>query len=593
MPTPQAPPGEGLELLAMLAEGGDVGARDLAEATAHVARDQRAWLTGASSATSALAQAIVAGHQGRVVVVWAGGCLDGADLVRTLGFALRLPVPGESAAVSAALGQEPHPLVVLLGAPTWPDARVLDDLGALAPDLSVVVTGPPIDPRGSPLHAPEPVVSSAQGRPWPRELAPGPALQALLHLPGGLPASVVAGVPREATAPLGPGDDSPRILHPALRATLPPPDPHERPSVARWLVERRPSLLTLGLGAPFSEPPTPVEVLLARFVAGALADPGRRALALATAVRLLVCVGQPEVARGLVAGAREVLRQPDDDVEALLWWAEADAWLAAGVPDQSDRCFRRALEHLRLLGDRRMQLACLRARFRTLALHGRLGEAQEVNAEARSLLRASGDARGVATTLRLDGDLAVGAGEVVSAGVLYEQAATVLEADLEAPPSALAALRLGLASLALGRGELATAERLLDAADGAVTGPVQTLLVQRRRAELRLRQGRHAEAITLLEPLIPALHGLGEHAVAARTVRLLADMQAATGRRQEAARGYASALEESARRGDLRGATRVLVHWRALEAEGADSELVEELDRRLALVQAIGAPAPT
>lgn len=512
------------------------------------------------------------------------GSQSAADAIRAVGYALQVALPGEASRVGAALAGLGEVLVVLDDADAAEINSAVQTLSALAPRATFLATGANPLVEGAALVPP--AAWGSQPPPLARIRALPSSVEWLACLPAGVPVDQFEGLPDDLKARLPVGRVA---LQPRVAALI-----RSHRSVSSELAARRCAhlgsrFLPLATGGEVRGPIGMADVLLLRFLAEHLADPEEAALHTAAAARVLAGTGQPEEGLSVIRVFRSRLRRLSLREEALLIWAEGDVLLDTGLEGEARLCHGLALERLADVRDPDLGGTLHRRLADRLLLRGHVMEAERHYREARTLHRQAGDAVAIAATLRGAADVAVAAGEQVSAGALYEQAAATLEGRPRARLE-LANLRLGQAALAIGRGQLTDAERLLEEARdlGQGSAMLQTLVL-RRRAELLLRRGRHAEARQLLDETADALYRLGERAAAAATLRLRGDVEAAAGDRAAAAILYGLALSESARVGDLAAASRVLEHLLALERTGTDMPRIEALQALLLDVQAIQA----
>ncbi len=538
----------------------------------------------AGSGRTLAAAAVAARHTSPTLGARLTGCLTAADVVRAVGFALAVPLPGETARVGSALAARSDVLVVLDDAEAAEVSDAVQTLSALAPRARFLATAAHPLTEGLSLRPP-----AAWAAPplEPGELQALPAsVEWLAHLPAGVPLDQVDALPPHVSARLG---GTLVALQPRVAALI-----RQQRRVSPELAARRCAhlgsrFLPLATGGEVRGAPCAADVLLLCFLAQNLVDPHEAALHAAAAARTLALTGQPEEGLSTLAAFRGRLRRLSLREEALLLWAEGDVLFSTGLEGEARLCHGLALERLADVRDPDLGGTLKRRLADRLLLRGHMREAEASYKAARVLHRKAGDAVAVAATLRGVADVAVAAGEHVAAGALYEQAAATLEGRPRARLE-LANLRLGQAALAIGRGELAEAERLLDEARQLGEGsPLLQALAQRRRSDLLLRRGRHAEARQLLGQTVDTLFRLGERASAAATIRVQGDVEAAAGDLAAAVGRYQVALAESARVGDLATAGRVLEHLLALERTGTDVARVGTLQTLLADVHALHA----
>jgi tetratricopeptide (TPR) repeat protein len=466
--------------------------------------------------------------------------------------------------------------LVVIGEPRLaPDAFDVPPL----PDDVLATLAPGHDPAafaGNPLLA---RLAGALALPLDDALARlGPHGALLAAIPVGVDAAA-AGFVLPAVA-MVPDPHDRLLLRRGIAARLTPPRAADAAARLLPFVE---GLLALAHGSHARSVPDPRDLLLLRWMARSLASSADAARALATAARLAVASGQVQVARTLLV---DRLRRPGAPADtAVLLWADGDALLAAGeIEDALARyadasaLFRRARapHHAATLhrraGDR-------------LAARGHLVAAEAHLRQARQLYRTEDDAVGVAATLRGAADLAVGAGEWVSAGTLHEQVSATVDCVGDAGVER-ANLRLGEVTLAIARGEYGRAERLLHGLGPlAQEEPLLRASVARRRADLLLRRGDHDGATTQARAAAALYAAVGEAPAHAACVRLLGDVAAAAGRLEDALGAYREALRLQIRLQDLRGILRTLEHFAVVEeAAGRPEEARRRREQRAAVL---------
>ncbi|HJN75240.1 MAG TPA: hypothetical protein QGF58_15030 [Myxococcota bacterium] len=454
------------------------------------------------------------------------GCQDEHDVLRAIGFALDLPLPGDATAVGETLRRLGAPLVVLED--TVPEATVaFHTLRAMALGVRWLFT-------------------TAQ------------------------PLGLGSAHPVEVVGRRG------RSADPVVRGLL-SAEPGEEYLVARSLCPHADGWLQLAWGATPRALVEHKDILLVRFLARHLPSPAERAVAAAAAVRMVAVSGQLPLARSLLDGARDPVLGSRE--QALLDWAGGDVLSAFGLHADATGWHRDAIDRFERLGEHELAAALLQGSGASLATRGLRDEAAERLRRARVHHRRAGTLMGLAAGLRGSAEIALARNEALAADAIFEQSTEILE-DFQSIEGDLerAALRVGQASLALARGDLRSATTRLDEARDLAPGvPVLQAAVARRKADVALRRGHHDSAMDLLARAIPLLQRCGHRASAAGAIRLRGDIAAARGRRLEAAEHYELAVVEAVRVGDLSGARRTLSHLLTLERSGTDTAHVEDL----------------
>ena len=513
---------------------------------------------GPCQARAAAEDALVGLWEGPCLQVDVLGCEDPPDLMRATGLALGLPLPGVTRSVANAL--ESGTLLIWRNLHAVDARAAAEALRSLSGDLKIAALGAcPLD--GVP----------SSGLLSPPQLAPPDPLTLF-----------PAGVPGQAQS------DQRRLRQGTPRVALKleylerfpvHPDPQ---AAAEALFHRAGDLLHLALSEALPSGLEHADVLFLRGLCRHLGPGLARAQAAAAGARLVAAAGQLPVALELLASSRP---GAGDEGSALLHWAEGDLLLRQGLSAAATGHHEAALSLL--LPDHPIWAATLLRRSADVLLG--LGEFDEAAARyrrARVLHRDAGDPLGVAATLRGAGDLAIQAGEVLSADALYEQAAAVMGGAKDAELGR-ANISLGQAALATLRGETTGASLLLDQAEQqGRERPVVQAGTLRRRADIHLRGGKHDQAAQELMAAWALYLRAGEAHAAARCRRIQGDLAAVRGDLLGAAALYQQALTDSAQLGDLVGARQVLTHLLILERAGQDAERVEELLQQLAELDA-------
>ncbi len=515
------------------------------------------WLVGPpGSGVSAVAAAVALDFDGPVRAVRLTACRTPADVLVAIGEAVGAVPPGAEGAVSAALRSLGHALVLVDDADIPDRGKVLEQLGALAPESTVLCTG-----RRAPADAPTETLAPISGV-SPPGLPEGLALPAkaeLLAVVGcSLPGAM--GMPYELVIRTSPGREAlRRSVAEAIRSR----GQLEPARVAANALPDLEPLLAQATGASLPGGWRSDDAFALRWMGEVLSDPDASCRASAAAARLFAALGQPGPALAVLDAADRRNPRAAPAARALVSWARGDIRLAGGELDAAESAWGQAAELLERARDLVLLATLTRRQADALAARGLSRRAARRYRTARSLHLQVEDPAGVAATVRGTADLAVAAGEILSAEMLYDEAQRTAAGIVETSNR-----RLGRAGLALSQGDLRRARHLLENPEfETVSLPLLAANRQRRRAELALREGRHDDATAAARAAADAYARLGEGVAHGRTLRLLGDIAAAAGRLAEAAADWQRALELQVRSRDLAGLQRTLEHAATMEEE--------------------------
>jgi predicted negative regulator of RcsB-dependent stress response len=566
---------------------------------------------GTTSAGGALVRHALRGRFQRALFVRIDGCTTFEDILRALGLALDVLLPGDERGVREALVGGP-PAVVLL------------DDADLAAEACIRATALSAGSRADPppcvwiLTAREPVCGTTVQVPplsdpamrtlLPDSVEPGPylGLPLLAKLPAAprpdCPWAAVDALPPGAEIvaelPMGLSDPMPPALAPFL---VPTEGPTPRTIVRRSVREAlgaRPEPSSESLAAALRdridlaqqiatdvEPGTSHEDLLFyRTVGLRVADPDLAAVAAAAAARLYLRFFQTAQALELVRRSLQ-WRPPSPVAVALLRWLEGDALLEQGDEHGAHAAHHLAAQGLSGSGLQRPLAILARRCADRHAARGDASRARRWLDEARRAIRVDDDPVGWADTLRIAGDLSAQAGELVGAGALYDEASSTLE---RAPGggAARAAVRLGQAALEIARGAYAQADAHLTKAEReAGTDPLLQAAVAYRKAELAIRQGKRDEARTLLDRSRRGFRSMGSLRGLLLEARLAGDLAALDGDRVSACQAWDRAVALGTRQRDLSAIHRLLRRLVVVEQEGNPGPHVENIRSQLDRVE--------
>jgi tetratricopeptide (TPR) repeat protein len=538
------------------------------------------WIHGppGSGRTQVLAAVATRLHR-PLVAVRLAGCRDEQDVILGLGWALKsIPQGSKEAVIDAARNLE-RPCFIIDDADVSGLDSLLEDLLAAIPDSSWLCAGSREPPSSL---ADEPIILSGGPLPeLPGDLDVSATSTGSLH-PALLLASLPAGLPNlgELPADLLLVDTSERqVMRPTmievLRSRLPAPS-----QVASELVRVYDQTLSLAHGAPITEAHRWEDALTLRWMGEVLADPDLACFASATASRLLVAWGQQVSAGQVLEAAKRRNTQARPRGLAILAWAEADRSLSFGDLDSADKHFENAKRILHNEGEDAI-LARLNQRRADAHIQRRqFSVGTRYLRTARRLLTVIGDSPGISSTLRSAADLAVSNGEVLSAETLYDQAA-----GSELPPIESIARKIGVAGLALSRGDHPLAKRMLEQLSDPHNSVILTGNLLRRQADLALREGRTEQAESLAGRALWAYARGGSHVAIGHTRYLLGDIAAIQGAISTAWKHYWNAIDVQLHVHDYSGLVRTLERVQMLERAGGRSDHADQILEAIVEIQ--------
>jgi len=519
-----------------------------------------------------------------------------ADLVLALGLALGGTLPGDETSVLEALAR-PHTVVLLDDADLSADE--VSRLVELAPSTTWVLTGrqpvlghaipvPPLeDALIRKLAPPDRDVAACRGRPLlaclPEGIEPGqdwaealvqkvPGLEFLADVPTTVPAA------ESDARGLGVLHIGERIqIRRSLREAL-GRGPEPTPSALLVLLDRHAEVLHQ-IACDHLVHTDPMNLRVLRAASRSVEDPGFRALAAAAAARIHLRAFQASDALDLVR--RTLSSRLSAPGRGLLRWIEGDALLFQGSDDLAHEAHLSAAAELHGAAGVAVRTALARRCADAWGARGDRVRAQRWITLARSELARTPDQRCLADVLRINGNLAAQAGELLGASALYEEALVLLEGEEEALRERVF-VRIGLAAVAISDRSFAEAAEHLDqAAEDAGDAPLARAAVAWRRAELALRRGRREQARTALADASEGFRRAGSLRGMLLCARMQGDLAAASGNRTTAVEAWSQALALCVRTRNIAGLRRILRRRLVVEREGLPGPHVAELQGHL------------
>jgi predicted negative regulator of RcsB-dependent stress response len=564
---------------------------------------------GAGVGTTVIAGAILLqllddGVVERVVTVALDPCTEGCDLVVSLGIGVGALMVGDETSVLDALTNGPKTAILLDDADLAPEAArhvvqlipdVLWILTGRSPVTDIIIEVMPlpdehmaallpggVDPKpylGQPLLAALPATISPLS-PFEGMIQTWPAMQLLMRVPMG------TGTYRGVIDPLlarrmGERAVPRRSVREAL-ALAPGGDPQVYATVLR---ERAVELHRAACDMELTVDALDLRML--RAAARCVADPILATLAAAAAARIHLRAYQASDALDIVRDRLQSGQLPRS-ARGLLRWIEGDALLTQGSNDLAHHSHLNAVNDLRIAsGASAAAVLLARKCADAWAARDDATRARQWLTIARDELARHPDARALADTLRIAGNLATQAGEHVGAEALYDEALATL-ARVDGARMDRAFVRLGQVAVAMSRNNFAEAELLLSIAEEQASDhPVARAAVAWRRAELYLRRGQREEAEQDLERALSGFAQAGSLRGLRLCARMHGDLAAVQGDRDEAVRAWQQAMSLCVRTRNLAGLRRLLRRRLIVEREGLPGPHVDEIEQHLDLVEVL------
>ncbi len=555
---------------------------------------------GGTTVLGAIAQRL-AGKR-RTVVARLAGCTDASSVLHTIGSALGSPMPGDHAAVGAAIAALGPVCIILDDADVPGVGAVVNQICVIAPQASFAALG-----RSAPLDAPslrvepltqklisqlfpEAIHEQVRGRPLlgflTQQGAPSRDVwsivellttesRALAHFPAGVPGALPPGLPGYLCLP---SDTGRVILRRSAAEAISERSPLALPESCALMTSRSAGLLGIGEGRTINQTPRPDDLRMLRTIAEHHPEKVLGARAAAAYIRLKATVGQGATARSWLARVQPV-RFDDPETRGRVSWAEADTLAEVGEIRAALVAFEIARSNLRRAKRPDLLAHLSRRTGDRMVARGEYTAASSPYREARQLFQHLHDHEGLANAISGTASAAIGLGETVAAEALLDQASQLYDHH-EAVPGGIdrASLFCAKATLYLSQNDLEAADEILNlAAKTTAPDSLNAANVARRASELACRERRFNDAISLVEEALRIYARTGQRAAVACSLRLRGDIAAAQGQLALACRMYRRSVHAHVRAGDLRGLTRVLHHHEALERESGDPRLAQYL----------------
>lgn len=531
---------------------------------------------GTTAIAGAVVMSLAAQEPGsRVFCLRADPAMEVHDLLRAVGLALGVWPPSDAASVTEALQDGPvivliddadlavaslGPLLDLparfvltsrraLAGTSVPVAALGDvDLARILPD------GVAVEPFAG-LPAAARLGRAVANRPFAAVDALPPGAEVEIAIPCGVPEGRGIAIPEAFRVPLPGRIVARRCVREALALPVEP----SSESLSAVMRGRREDARALAAGLRSGIDVD--DLLFYSMSAKRVADPDLAAYAAAAAARLHVRLGEPDRAAAIVGKAlRE--RPPGDRIaHGLLHWLAGDAALSVGDAEAAHESHKAAVRSLQEGGWRRGVSLLARSAAARWAAARNASRTRRWLAEARDATVLRDEPAAWAEGLRIAADLAAVAGEVVSAGTLYDEALAAVDRGAASPACAVvrAHVLCGQAAIETSRGDTGSAEELLTAAE-RVSQPEAEVraVISFRRSELAARRGRLDDAERLAHHARTAFIAIGDASGVRAVATLLGDLHALAGRGPQALRAWRAALDHAHRARDTFAARRLL-----------------------------------
>jgi tetratricopeptide (TPR) repeat protein len=482
------------------------------------------------------------------------GCRTLADTVLQLGWAINAQSPGSPVSVGATLAAMGELTIAIDARTSAPElvTALYGSISTLAVSCTWMVAT--LEEQSDQVQ----VITANAAAPVPNEIPIDVELAAVL------PDSQRMAIPLEAiyqSTDAPSGCVAPHIVHQIRRHPR-----HSNAALCEHMVEKHQDLLSIATGSMVNEIESPMDLYGLRFIAEHSSDSNFSCFAAAAEARLRNSLGQPTEAFERIAQNLSQNLLADPAHRALVAWADAQVHLDLGDIHRAEQRFKDATQLVHMSRDLSLLATMHRRWADTLTTRLELTHAIENYQIARALFRRRGDIEGMAATLRGSADLAVAAGETISAEALYDQAEMTTTSDIEQ-----ANRHLGWAGLFTAKGQLTRAKTFIEKA--ARVGARCTLITAncaRRKADISIRSGDPITAAIEAESARSFYAQHGHHAAAGRCMRILGDAASLQGHTEEATSHYRRALNAQIRVGDMNGLQRTISHIVALEEELGD-----------------------
>lgn len=491
------------------------------------------------------------------------GCRTLADAILQVGWAIKAQSPGSPVSVGAALAAQGNLTLAIDARTTAAEivSALYNSLSTLAVSCSWLVATLEEQPDQ------QQIITSSTIHTVPNEVPIEVELAAIL--PGSRRMEIqLSALYQAADAP--PGCVAPHVVQHIQRHPR-----HSNAALAALMVEQHQELMNIATGSVVNEIDSPMDIFGLRFIAEHGSDGNFSCFAAAAEARLRNCLGQSTEAFERIAQTVSQNLLADPAHRALLAWADAQLHLDLGNLPRAEQRFKDATQLVHMSRDLALLSTMHRRWADTLASRFELRQAVENYQTARSLFRRRGDIEGMAATLRGSADLAVAAGETISAEALYDQAEMTTTTKIEQ-----ANRHLGWAGLFTAKGQLTQAKKFVEkAARVAGHAPLIIANCARRNADISIRSGDPITAAIEAEAARVFYAQHGHHTAAGHCMRMQGDAAALQGNVDEATDHYRRALNVQIRVGDMNGLQRTISHIVALEEELGDIDRAQAFRR--------------
>lgn len=483
-------------------------------------------------------------------IAYLGGCVQESDVLLCISASLSKTIQGKAMSIAAEVKKQEIQLLILDGVEKTA-LGVIEQLSSLISDLRWIVIGDsPISPHK---------ISTIKLPPKPFHNPPSidfPLSQlCLAFLPAGL--HIKSSLPAWARHPSG----AERVImskHIAqrVRNDLTPA------TILKVVTKFLQPFLRIAFGAPVPSKSTATTLFALRWLTQTAKTEDLSLQAAIATARLHLIWGQIDQAIHILNASQQRDKNPPARLKAMFFWTYALIHLQYGNWPESENKFRQALHITQVQKDMTAYGFLLRKRAEAFLQWGRYKEAEKDLRVALNLSQKQENAEEEIALLRDIAELSITNNETIATISLLERAKSLSEGTEEHDN-----VLLCLTGLLIHRNDLKQAQMVLDQISN-IDPPLLHANTLRRRAELSLAQKKYDESLRFANFALQNYQRIGERIAEGHTLRLLGDVNAATGEYALAFKNYCEALSVQAEIRDVHGLRISLLHARKILGKG-------------------------